>query len=239
MSPQMAASFISSSTTWWIWTSWQWRPRSPPPQTSTQPSAQGVCVCVDLSVRLSLLKGKSNDVFFCSDLLKSDTLLSCLYTSDQGRETPNPANRYQFDKVGWGCQIIKVKIRRLKKTIEFNKIAAELTHNLLLGLFALLIMWRSWAIPTCGFRVSEDCIFPKILQRCVLKSIIPVLSHLSTVFHVLQPHHVDICSCFPGCARGQFSECQPNGEHHEAAEGTSPVPSGFAQTVCLFRYVIC
>ncbi|XP_068422369.1 THO complex subunit 5 homolog isoform X1 [Clinocottus analis] len=34
------------------------------------------------------------------DLLKSDTLLSCLYTSDQGRETPNPANRYQFDKVG-------------------------------------------------------------------------------------------------------------------------------------------
>uniref|UniRef100_A0A3B5BCF1 THO complex 5 n=1 Tax=Stegastes partitus TaxID=144197 RepID=A0A3B5BCF1_9TELE len=34
------------------------------------------------------------------DLLKSDTLLSCLYTNDQGRETPNPANRYQFDKVG-------------------------------------------------------------------------------------------------------------------------------------------
>uniref|UniRef100_A0A1A8SHA5 THO complex 5 n=1 Tax=Nothobranchius rachovii TaxID=451742 RepID=A0A1A8SHA5_9TELE len=34
------------------------------------------------------------------ELLKSDTLLSCLYTNDQGRETPNPANRYQFDKVG-------------------------------------------------------------------------------------------------------------------------------------------
>lgn len=34
------------------------------------------------------------------DLLKSDTLLSCLYTGDHGRETPNPANRYQFDKVG-------------------------------------------------------------------------------------------------------------------------------------------
>uniref|UniRef100_A0A8C8E024 THO complex 5 n=1 Tax=Oryzias sinensis TaxID=183150 RepID=A0A8C8E024_9TELE len=33
-------------------------------------------------------------------LLKSDTLLSCLYANDQGRETPNPANRYQFDKVG-------------------------------------------------------------------------------------------------------------------------------------------
>ncbi|AWP06999.1 putative THO complex subunit 5 -like [Scophthalmus maximus] len=37
------------------------------------------------------------------DLLKSDTLLSCLYSSDQGRETPNPANRYQFDKVGIVC----------------------------------------------------------------------------------------------------------------------------------------
>uniref|UniRef100_A0A3P9M612 THO complex 5 n=2 Tax=Oryzias latipes TaxID=8090 RepID=A0A3P9M612_ORYLA len=34
------------------------------------------------------------------ELLKSDTLLSCLYANDQGRETPNPANRYQFDKVG-------------------------------------------------------------------------------------------------------------------------------------------
>lgn len=34
------------------------------------------------------------------DLLKSETLLSCLYTGDHGRETPNPANRYQFDKVG-------------------------------------------------------------------------------------------------------------------------------------------
>lgn len=34
------------------------------------------------------------------DLLKSDTLLNCLYIGDLGRETPNPANRYQFDKVG-------------------------------------------------------------------------------------------------------------------------------------------
>lgn len=44
---------------------------------------------------------------------------------------------------------------------------------------------------------------------------------------------------FPGCACGQFSERQSNGEHHEATEGTSPVPLGFAQTVCLFRYVAC
>uniref|UniRef100_A0A671NYM8 THO complex subunit 5 homolog n=1 Tax=Sinocyclocheilus anshuiensis TaxID=1608454 RepID=A0A671NYM8_9TELE len=33
-------------------------------------------------------------------LLNSESLLNCLYTSDHGKETPNPANRYQFDKVG-------------------------------------------------------------------------------------------------------------------------------------------
>lgn len=47
---------------------------------------------------------------------------------------------------------------------------------------------------------------------------------------------------FSGCARGEFSECQPHGEHHEAAESTSPVPLGSAQAVCLFRcdvYQLC
>ncbi|CAG08561.1 unnamed protein product [Tetraodon nigroviridis] len=37
------------------------------------------------------------------DLLKSETLLSCLYAGDHGGETPNPANHYQFDKVGIVC----------------------------------------------------------------------------------------------------------------------------------------
>lgn len=41
-----------------------------------------------------------NTATSAENLLKSDTLLSCLYANDQGRETPNPANRYQFDKVG-------------------------------------------------------------------------------------------------------------------------------------------
>uniref|UniRef100_A0A667YAM6 THO complex 5 n=1 Tax=Myripristis murdjan TaxID=586833 RepID=A0A667YAM6_9TELE len=41
-----------------------------------------------------------NTAISAGELLNSDTLLSCLYTNDQGRETPNPANRYQFDKVG-------------------------------------------------------------------------------------------------------------------------------------------
>ncbi|MGH0131060.1 UNVERIFIED_CONTAM: hypothetical protein FKN15_030222 [Acipenser sinensis] len=37
----------------------------------------------------------------CSqELLSPESLLNCLYPGDQGTETPNPANRYQFDKVG-------------------------------------------------------------------------------------------------------------------------------------------
>ncbi|CAI9539106.1 unnamed protein product [Staurois parvus] len=34
------------------------------------------------------------------DLLNPDSVLSCLYPGDNGKKTPNPANRYQFDKVG-------------------------------------------------------------------------------------------------------------------------------------------
>lgn len=35
-----------------------------------------------------------------SDLLSPDSLLNCLYPGDHGRKTPNPANQFQFDKVG-------------------------------------------------------------------------------------------------------------------------------------------
>ncbi|XP_068617198.1 THO complex subunit 5 homolog isoform X2 [Brachionichthys hirsutus] len=41
-----------------------------------------------------------NAAVSAGDLLKADIVLSCLYAGDHGRETPNPANRYQFDKVG-------------------------------------------------------------------------------------------------------------------------------------------
>ncbi|XP_029475606.1 THO complex subunit 5 homolog isoform X2 [Rhinatrema bivittatum] len=34
------------------------------------------------------------------DLLSPDSFLSCLYPGDHGKKTPNPANLYQFDKVG-------------------------------------------------------------------------------------------------------------------------------------------
>lgn len=57
------------------------------------------CVCVHVCSSTS--EGNVfKSVFFFRDLLKSDTLLSCLYAGDHGGETPNPANRYQFDKVG-------------------------------------------------------------------------------------------------------------------------------------------
>ncbi|XP_062858868.1 THO complex subunit 5 homolog [Trichomycterus rosablanca] len=34
------------------------------------------------------------------ELLNPESLLNCLYAADDGKETPNPTNRYQFDKVG-------------------------------------------------------------------------------------------------------------------------------------------
>lgn len=42
-----------------------------------------------------------------------------------------------------------------------------LTLCFLLVLFPLRIMWMNWAIPTCGFRLWEDFIFPMTLQRWV------------------------------------------------------------------------
>lgn len=34
------------------------------------------------------------------ELLNPETVLRCLYPADDGKKTPNPANQYQFDKVG-------------------------------------------------------------------------------------------------------------------------------------------
>ncbi|XP_066459899.1 THO complex subunit 5 homolog isoform X1 [Eleutherodactylus coqui] len=34
------------------------------------------------------------------ELLNPDTVLNCLFPGDDGKKTPNPANQYQFDKVG-------------------------------------------------------------------------------------------------------------------------------------------
>lgn len=48
-----------------------------------------VSTCTDLCTAVS-----------AGELLNSETLLNCLYSNDQGQETPNHANRYQFDKVG-------------------------------------------------------------------------------------------------------------------------------------------
>lgn len=44
---------------------------------------------------------------------------------------------------------------------------------------------------------------------------------------------------FPECLQRQLPECQPDGEHHEAAQAKTPVPLGFTPTVCLTGYVPC
>lgn len=54
-------------------------------------------------------------------------------------------------------------------------------------------MCKNSAIPTCGFRVWEDSIFPVMLQRCLLSSSTTSVEH---TFCVLQPYHVGICCCF-------------------------------------------
>uniref|UniRef100_A0A672NBQ0 THO complex subunit 5 homolog n=1 Tax=Sinocyclocheilus grahami TaxID=75366 RepID=A0A672NBQ0_SINGR len=57
-------------------------------------------LCVDLKCKAP----KSNLLQLTQstqlELLNSESLLNCLYASDHGQETPNPTNRYQFDKVG-------------------------------------------------------------------------------------------------------------------------------------------
>lgn len=127
----------------------------------------GVCVCVCLAVPLWNV---CNSIFFFRDLLKSDTLLNCLYAGDHGGETPNPANHYQFDKVGWGYQR-QFQPQKQASTIHLFKIFFSL------ALFASLIMWRNLAIPTCGFKVWEDCSFQGLFQRCVFSRNIIQVEH--------------------------------------------------------------
>lgn len=105
------------------------------------------------------------------------------------------------------------------------------------ALSPLLIMWRNWAIPTYGFRLLEDFIFPTTPQRwdCCLRT----ERHESVC---ITCSIIDMYFFFPpssACTWGKLPERQSNGEHHEAAEGTTPVPPGLDQAVCLFRYVRC
>ncbi|KAG5260991.1 hypothetical protein AALO_G00298770 [Alosa alosa] len=58
-------------------------------------------LCIDLKCKgQSVHPSHLTNVVSAGELLNAGTLLNCLYTADQGKETPNPANRYQFDKVG-------------------------------------------------------------------------------------------------------------------------------------------
>lgn len=103
-------------------------------------------------------------------------------------------------------------------------------------------MWRNWAIPTYGFRLLEDFIFPTTPQRwdCYLRTgrhkSVCITCSIIDMFVCPRPRPPPHSSA---CTWGKLPECQSNGEHHEAPEGTTPVPPGFDQTVCLFRFVRC
>lgn len=201
MSPQMAASSTSTSTIWWIWTLWQSRPRSPPPQTSAQPSVPGEskCVCVSVFVsvcvyiehlspslcpwRESLMMSSSAGICWNQILCSAVSTLATMDVKHQIQLIATSLIKSGEDVKQWE------QIRRLiaNQIIEFNESPSELTLNLLLGLFPLWIMWMSWATPTCGFRLWEDSIFPKILQRFVLRSSFIWDEH---IFCCLWPHHV-------------------------------------------------
>lgn len=83
--PQMAASFIFTSTIWWIWTSWQWRPKCPFPRISTQPSAEGVFVCTFAHLHRS---GKCLRLFSFSGICWNQTLCSAVCTPVTTEEKP-------------------------------------------------------------------------------------------------------------------------------------------------------
>ncbi|XP_076863254.1 THO complex subunit 5 homolog isoform X2 [Brachyhypopomus gauderio] len=53
-----------------------------------------------LSVKVKVSASDLSGAISAGELLNPESLLNCLYASDHGQETPNPANRYQFDKVG-------------------------------------------------------------------------------------------------------------------------------------------
>nr|XP_013799136.1 PREDICTED: THO complex subunit 5 homolog [Apteryx mantelli mantelli] len=106
------------------------------------------------------------------DLLSPDSLLSCLYPGDHGKKTPNPANQFQFDKVGCvspdsACadnslsashmeMTVKLLRTRLQSRLALHKQFASLEHGV---------------VP-----VSSECqhLFPsKIVSRLVKWAAIP------------------------------------------------------------------
>uniref|UniRef100_A0A8C7LN04 THO complex subunit 5 n=1 Tax=Oncorhynchus kisutch TaxID=8019 RepID=A0A8C7LN04_ONCKI len=97
------------------------------------------------------------------ELLNSGTLLNCLYANDQGCETPNPSNRYQFDKVGIS---------------SFGDYVAELGHPYL------------WVQSLGGLKFPSDapeviCCYGVLLSLrvvCMQHSIVPVSCECKHLF---------------------------------------------------------
>uniref|UniRef100_A0A8C1XNR3 THO complex 5 n=1 Tax=Cyprinus carpio TaxID=7962 RepID=A0A8C1XNR3_CYPCA len=74
------------------------------------------------------------------ELLNSESLLNCLYASDHGKETPNPANRYQFDKSGLTGSALsashmertmKLLRGRLQARLALHKQFSSLEHSII------------------------------------------------------------------------------------------------------------
>ncbi|XP_060641269.2 THO complex subunit 5 homolog [Anolis sagrei] len=53
-----------------------------------------------VTVKAKVTAAKVTTPISGGDLLSPDSLLNCLYPGDHGKKTPNPANQFQFDKVG-------------------------------------------------------------------------------------------------------------------------------------------
>ncbi|OXB65902.1 hypothetical protein ASZ78_008596 [Callipepla squamata] len=95
------------------------------------------------------------------DLLSPDSLLSCLYPGDHGKKTPNPANQFQFDKVG------TLRLPCLRWEEVAVPVSVSSTH---LGT-AILALGEHGVVP-----VSSECqhLFPtKIVSRLVKWAAIP------------------------------------------------------------------
>lgn len=231
--PQMAASFIFTSTIWWIWTSWRWRPKCPFLRISARPSAQGVFVCMFAHLHRSAkcLRG-----FSFSGICWNQTLCSAVCTPVTTEEKP-PTRPTATSLIKSGENI---------KDGYKPETQASTPH-----LFNLL--WYNFCFVfssiVCFSDYVEELGHPYMwvqnlggLQFPVGASEVgvnpcchPIGAQIVTVTGVMLARS---CS-FPECWQWQLPECQPDGENHEAAQATTAVPLSFTQTVCLPGYVRC
>uniref|UniRef100_A0A8C7C551 THO complex 5 n=1 Tax=Oncorhynchus kisutch TaxID=8019 RepID=A0A8C7C551_ONCKI len=116
------------------------------------------------------------------ELLNSDTLLNCLYANDQGRETPNPANRYQFDKVGIS---------------SFGDYVAELGHPYLWVQSLGGLQFPSDAPEVCGSLSASHMESTMKLLRGRVQSRLALHKQFSSLEHSIVPVSTECQHLFP------------------------------------------